>query len=213
MKGMRRSAATSCLVAILTETAAAFAPSPHGGGALLSARHCPLASYRLCPSALRLGGCVAEMVPVSLHRRSIVRPGLRAQMSGASEDTVPSEKSLALMPVLERVAFAAKKAVTESTGKGTESSGQGRYEVTSTYVAGSCVHARLCTHNIRKHTHTCTHVRTHARTHTHSLPPSIPPSLPPSRSLPPPLSPSLHHFLPPSLTHSLAPSLSVGNMV
>ena len=208
---MRRSAATSCLVAILTETAAAFAPSPHGGGALLSARHCPLASYRLCPSALRLGGCVAEMVPVSLHRRSIVRPGLRAQMSGASEDTVPSEKSLALMPVLERVAFAAKKAVTESTGKGTESSGQGRYEVTSTYVAGSCVHARLCTHNIRKHTHTCTHVRTHARTHT--LSPSLNPSLSPSLSLPPSASLSLPPSLPPSLTHSLAPSLSVGNMV
>jgi hypothetical protein len=146
MKGMRRSAATTCLVAIMTDAAAAFAPSPHGGGALFSARQCPLASCRQGPSALRLGGCVAEMVPVSLHRRSIVRPGVRVQMSGAIEDTVPSEKSLALMPVLERVAFAAKKAVTESTGKGTESSGQGRYEVTSTYVAGSILRSRTHMH-------------------------------------------------------------------
>jgi hypothetical protein len=135
-----RCAVTTCLVVILTDAVAAFAPSPHGGGALFASRLFPLASSRLCPSV----GGVAEVVPVSLHRRSIVRPDLRAKMSGASEDTVPSEKSLALMPVLERVAFAAKKAVTESTGKGTESSGQGRYEVTSTYVTGSIV--RSCTH-------------------------------------------------------------------
>ena len=51
---------------------------------------------------------------------------MKAEQAG--DKILPTEESLRAIPVLERVALAAKKAVEESTGEGTESSGQGRYE-------------------------------------------------------------------------------------
>ena len=54
----------------------------------------------------------------------------RTQAADTSEQplALPSEESLAAITVLQAVAIAAKNAVTLSTGEGTESSGQGRYE-------------------------------------------------------------------------------------
>jgi hypothetical protein len=53
---------------------------------------------------------------------------LRCQTADVKEERLLSPESLEAVPVLKRVAVAAKDAVTLSTGEGTESSGKGRYE-------------------------------------------------------------------------------------
>ena len=53
---------------------------------------------------------------------------LRSQTADVKEESLLSPQSLEAVPVLKRVAVAAKDAVTLSTGEGTESSGKGRYE-------------------------------------------------------------------------------------
>ena len=178
----RKATAVACMAVVLADAAAfVLPPCARSGGvpARLAARPCPAASPRPDPfSAVRLGASGAGG-----RARGIARPGLRMQASGASEDMLPSEVSLAPIPVLERVALAAKRAVSESTGEGTESSGQGRYEVACPCVAGGS-RARAYTHT-DAHMHACSHTcaytrnfnskplharthaaRTHARTHT-----------------------------------------------
>ena len=60
------------------------------------------------------------------------RPLLCAQQEDVSTSPTvqsgPSEETLDLIPVLQRVAVSAKNAVTLATGEGTESSGKGRFE-------------------------------------------------------------------------------------
>ena len=74
----------------------------------------------------------APLVPIKMPRRfraGVGEPGaLRSSEAGRASQTLPTEESLRDIPMLQQVALSARKAVEQSTGEGTESSGQGRYE-------------------------------------------------------------------------------------
>ena len=91
----------------------------------------PLGSARAAARTLFRSTPAAPLIPSNPKIPPARRAGALRSLSsnaGQASRVLPTEESLQGIPVLEHVALAAKRAVEESTGEGTESSGKGRYE-------------------------------------------------------------------------------------